>query len=390
MNHYSFLTFNERIKMRKLAILVMVFFLCAKSFAQDSLTVALSSTSYKNGDSLELYCQLPASQMSKLKAATLHVWIDDLKTKRRWKFRYPFVNGEVSAALQVSDAIPTGNYAINFLVQSGFYRIYGSIPDYSRKDSVINYVMQTGNKRSLIDRVSVNKNGDFVMKPMLFQDTARFIFSPAVKSKENYLAVTIRTPIDSTFEPVLSATRFIRVGDIPAAGYAAQTYEFSVEDPEASQLLPDVTVFAKTKTKAQLFEEEYTSAFFKSSEAKTFDGIDSDELAKAPSLGWFLQQKVPGLTIETDSADNEVFKWRGEICNIFIDEQLMMAGEHQTIMPREIALLKVFNPPFNYSMTTGFAGAIAIYTKRGRYGDMNLPRYSFRLRGYTGFDGVWK
>lgn len=375
---------------RKQLILLVFLFINHVLNAQDSLTVALSSNAFKNGDSLELFCQLPAAQMNKLKAATFHVWIDDLKSKRRWKFRYPFVNGAVNAALLVSEAIPTGNYAVNFLVQSGFYRIYGSIPDAGKRDSVVNYVMQTGNKKSLIDKVSVNRNGDFVMKPMLFQDTARFVFSPAVKTKENYLEVSLRIPVDSVFEPIYTSTRFVKVGDIPTAAYSAESYQFSVDDPEETQLLPDVTVFAKTKTKAQLYEEEYTSGFFKNGDAKTFDGIDSDELAKAPSLGWFLQQKVPGITIETDSADNEVFKWRGEICNIFIDEQLMMPGEHQTIMPREIALIKVFSPPFNYSMTTGFAGAIAIYTKRGRYADMNMPRYAFRLRGYTPFDAVWK
>lgn len=376
--------------MRKLVILFVPLFICNWLFAQDSLTVSLSSKAFKTGDSLEIFCQLPAAQMNKLKAATLHVWIDDLKSKKRWKFRYPFVNGAVNAALLVSDAVPTGNYAVNFLVQSGFYRIYGNIPDLGKRDSVINYIMQTGNKRSLVDKIVVNRNGDFVMKPMLFQDTARFIFSPAVKTRENYLEVSLRTPIDSVFEPIFTATRFIRVGDIPAAVYSADTYQFSVDDPDESQLLPDVTVFAKVKTKSQQYEEEYTSAFFKNGDAKTFDGIESDELAKAPSLGWFLQQKVPGITVETDSADNEVFKWRGEISNIFIDEQLMMPGEHQMIMPREIALIKVFSPPFNYSMTTGFAGAIAIYTKRGRFADINMPRYSFRLRGYTPFDAVWK
>ena len=140
----------------------------------------------------------------------------------------------------------------------------------------------------------------------------------------------------------------------------------------------------------QQYEESYTSGLFKNDNAYVFDGLENDELAQSQSLAWFLQQKVPGLNVAIDSANNEVFKWREEICSIFIDEFEVMPGEQMMVFPRDIAMIKVFRPPFQYSSTTGFGGAIAIYTKKGKFVDNNGAKFSFILKGYTAFDSVWK
>jgi hypothetical protein len=129
---------------------------------------------------------------------------------------------------------------------------------------------------------------------------------------------------------------------------------------------------------------------FKNSNAYVFDGLESDEIAQSLSIGWFLQQKIPGLTVAVDSANNEVFKWRDEICSIFIDEFEVMPGDQNMVFPRDIAMIKVFRPPFQFSSTTGFGGAIAIYTKKGKFIDNNGAKFSFILKGYTAFDSVWK
>ena len=118
----------------------------------------------------------------------------------------------------------------------------------------------------------------------------------------------------------------------------------------------------------QQYEESYTSGLFKNDNAYVFDGLENDELAQSQSLAWFLQQKVPGLNVAIDSANNEVFKWREELCTIFIDEFEVMPGEQMMVFPRDIA----------------------IYTKKGKYIDNNGAKFSFILRGYTAFDSVWK
>lgn len=371
-------------------IVCFTLFSATTANAADSLQINLSKKSYQKGDSLEMRVSLPDYQTRKLKSATLHVWIDDLKTKKRWKFRYPMIEGEVNTAMFISTNIPEGNFAMNCLVQKGFYRMQGTLTERDKKDSVINYMMRTAYKQILVDQVKVDKNGGFSMKPMLFQDTAFFYFSPLKKTKNNYLAVQLKTPVDSAFEPVASNTAFFSVGNAPDLQKASSNYEMPLDDPEEISDLPNVTVYSKIKTKLEIYDETYSTGLFKNENAMVFDGLESDEIANSQTLGWFIQQKVPGLTVATDSANNEVYKWRNEICTIFIDEFEVLPGEHVMVFPRDIAMIKVFRPPFSFSSSTGFSGAIAIYTKKGKFGSASGPKFSFILKGYTPFDSIWK
>jgi hypothetical protein len=362
-------------------------------FAQsenDSISINLSKPVYLQGDSLELRIFYPNYISKKLKSATAHIWIDHLGTKQRWKFRYPMIEGEVNAALKISEQIPSGNYAISCLIQSGFYRMQGQVIEREKQDTFINYMMRTSTKQMMVDRVKVDAKGFFTMKPMLFQDTASFYFSPVKKPKKNYLAILLKTPVDSAFEPAAMQTSFFNIGKPGEFIDKKMDYSLSLDDPELGGDLPNVTVYTKAKSKMQQYEESYTSGLFKNDNAYVFDGLENDELAQSQSLAWFLQQKVPGLNVAIDSANNEVFKWREELCTIFIDEFEVMPGEQMMVFPRDIAMIKVFRPPFQYSSTTGFGGAIAIYTKKGKYIDNNGAKFSFILRGYTAFDSVWK
>ena len=356
----------------------------------DSIAISLSKPVYLQGDSLELRVYYPNYINKKLKSATAHIWIDHLGTKQRWKFRYPMIEGEVNAALKISEQIPSGNYAISCLIQSGFYRMQGQVIERDKKDTVINYMMRTSTKQMMVDRVKVDAKGFFTMKPMLFQDTASFYFSPVQKPKKNYLAILLKTPVDSAFEPAAIQTAFFSVGKPGEYINKKIDYNLSLDDPEFGSDLPNVTVYTKAKTKVQEYAESYTSGLFKNDNAYVFDGLGNDELAQSQSLAWYLQQKVPGLNVAIDSANNEVFKWREEICSIFIDEFEVMPGEQTMVFPRDIAMIKVYRPPFQYSSTTGFGGAIAIYTKKGKFVDNNGAKFSFILKGYTAFDSVWK
>lgn len=374
-------------------IALIMAFVVSNAYAQnenDSITITLSKQVYVQGDSLELRVNYPNYLNKKLKSATAHIWIDHLGTKQRWKFRYPMIEGEVNAALKISEQIPSGNYAISCLIQSGFYRMQGQVIERDKKDTVINYMMRTSTKQMMVDRVKVDSKGFFTMKPMLFQDTASFYFSPVQKPKKNYLAILLKTPVDSAFEPAAMHTSFFNIGKPGEFIDKKIDYSLSLDDPEIGGDLPNVTVYTKAKTKVQEYADTYTSGLFKNDNAYIFDGLENDELAQSQSLAWYLQQKVPGLNVAIDSANNEVFKWREELCTIFIDEFEVMPGEQTMVFPRDIAMIKVFRPPFQYSSTTGFGGAIAIYTKKGKFVNNNGAKFSFILRGYTAFDSVWK
>jgi hypothetical protein len=375
---------------RLILLTIFCLFSLAELFASDSLQINLSKKNYLQKDSLEVHIILPDELQKKFKSVTMHVWIDDLKTKKRWKFRYPVIEGEVNAALLINTNIPDGNYAISCLVQNGFYRMQGMVTERDKKDSIINYMMRTANKKTMVDQVKVDQNGRFNMKPILFQDTARFYFSPLTKTKNNYLSVILKTPIDSAFEPLASNTAFFSIGNATEFKKAIDGYELLLDDPEEISDLPNVTVYSKIKTKVEQYEEAYVSGLFKNENATIFDGLENDQIANSQTLSWFLQQYITGLTIAIDADNNEVYKWREEICSIFIDEFEVLPGEQTMVFPRDIAMIKVFRPPFSFSSSTGFAGAIAIYTKKGKFTDNHAAKFSFVLKGYTPFDGIWK
>jgi hypothetical protein len=202
-------------KLTFLLTICLIVFANTPVFAQsenDSISINLSKPVYLQGDSLELRIYYPNYISKKLKSATAHIWIDHLGTKQRWKFRYPMIEGEVNAALKISELIPSGNYAISCLIQSGFYRMQGQVIEREKQDTVINYMMRTSTKQMMVDRVKVDAKGFFTMKPMLFQDTASFYFSPVKKPKKNYLAILLKTPVDSAFEPAAMQTSFFNIG----------------------------------------------------------------------------------------------------------------------------------------------------------------------------------
>ena len=380
--------------MLKRLLLFFCLFTMYESQAADSLQIVFSKTITKTGDTLDFRCYLPFFAESKLTSATLHLWIEDLEKKKRWKFRYPIVNGEVIGSLAIANTVPDGRYAFNFLVQRGFFKVGGEVKDHDKKETAINYMMiLRNNKGSYFDNAVVDADGRFKLKSTLFQDSAYFIFSPVKKVRNNYLSIKIETPLDSVFIPVLSATRFITVGEEKnAIGKKNDTsrYAFQTNAPIGDETLPGVTVTGKAKKKVQQYDEAYSSGLFKRDDAMVFDGLEDDEISRYPSLFLFLQTKVPGLTTTTDATGQQVAKWRNEVVELYIDEFRMQPSDEGFVVPSEVAMIKVFRPPAQLSSFSGGAGAIAVYTKKGEFANNIRNKHNFIVRGYSPFDGDWK
>ncbi len=378
-------------------LLLILFFYGIAAHAADSLQVSINKTVFAKGDSIEFTCTIPDYSAVKLATATLNVWIEDIDRNKRWKYRYPIINGEVSASLAISDKIPDGQYAINFLVQRGFFRMMGQVQDHDKKDSLVNYMMIVKNKGgTYFDNARVAADGSFRLKSTLFVDSAYFVFSPVKKVKNNHLMVRIETPLDSFFTPVLSETRFITVGK-SVTGNAetmrmyvdTNKYVFTTDEVADKTLLPGVTVIGKIKKRIDQFNEENSRGVFQRDDAMVFDGLDNPEIARSVSLYQFLQSKVPGIVIDKDSTGLEYARWRNEIVEVYVDEFKMDIGDHLFVVPGNIAMIKVYRPPAQLSAFSGGAGAIAVYTKRGRYADAR-DSHNFIVKGYTSMDSTWE
>ncbi|NCI47804.1 hypothetical protein [Sediminibacterium soli] len=380
----------------KYPLLVFLGMLTASfAHASDTLLVSMAKNRFAKGDSIEFTCSIPGWAAKKLSTATLNVWIEDIQRNRRWKFRYPMLEGEVSASLAVGDKIPDGQYAVNFLVQRGFFRMTGELINPEKQDSLVNYMMIVKNKKgSYFDNARIARDGSFKLKSTLFEDSAYFVFSPAKKVKDNYLQVHIETPLDSVFVPVASATRFITVGktvnpDEMTVVKDTAAYLFSAEEPVDKTLLPGVVVTAKIKKRIDQYNDENAKGLFAREDAMIFDGLDDEEIARSVSVFQFLQRKVPGITVERDSVGQEYARWRNDVVELYIDEFKMDNGDHTFISPRDIAMIKVYRPPAQISPMSS-AGAIAIYTKKGADLAASRNRHNFIVKGYTSMDSVWK
>src|ERR1700755_1623129 len=84
--------------MPRLLSIVLLAFAAGHAAAEDSLKVSLNKTLFLRGDTLDFSCVLPDALSRKLPTATLNVWIEDIGRNKRWKYRYPILNGEVSAS----------------------------------------------------------------------------------------------------------------------------------------------------------------------------------------------------------------------------------------------------------------------------------------------------
>lgn len=372
---------------------LLIAFCCTK--AADSLQVSLNKTLFKKGDSLFFDGYIPEYARLKLSNATMNVWIDDPSNGRRWKFRYPIVDGSFSGSLSIGEKISDGHFAINFLVQPGYCKILGTLVDPGKSDTLINYLMIPKNKKAtFFDNTKVNRDGSFRLKSMLFEDSAYFVFTPVKKVKTNDLLIHLETPLDSFFVPVLSATRFITLQrntelTLVNEGMDTTHYVFSFDEPDSKTGLPGVTVYGKTKKKIERFDEENSRGVFQKNDALLFDGLENAEIGRSLSVLRFLQGKVPGLSIETDSAGNDVAKWRNEIAEIYVDEFKTEAGDHLFISPASVAMIKVYRPPAQLSPFSN-AGAIVIYTKKGEYATGSAMRHNFIVKGYTAAESIWE
>ncbi len=380
--------------MRK-AFLIVSFFLSAVIvYGSDSLHIDLNRKLFVKGDTLDFECSIPDYARLKLSSASLNVWIEDVQRNHRWKFRYPIVDGEVSASLVISDKIPDGRYAVNFLVQKGYVKVLGQVQDHDKKDTSLIYMMiQKDKKSSYFDKAFVDRDGSFRLKSTLFADSAFFVFSPSKKVRNNYLSIHIETPLDSVFTPVLHQTQFITIGDpkmLTVKNTDTGHYFFNTADLTDVTILPEVTVTGKFKSRVQQYDEEYSSGLFKRNDAIIFDGLESEDISRSINVLQFLQGRVAGLTIGKNAEGQDVAKWRNELAEIYIDEFRLDPTDHTLVSTSDIAMIKVFRPPAQLSSFSGGAGAIVIYTKKGNYANDGKNRHNFIVKGYTNVDSVWQ
>lgn len=367
-------------------------FLCNNCFAQDTMKDTLDVSMEKNvfvqGDSIAFEIKLKNYRKS-AKTATVQLWIEEIKTGKNWKFRYPLINGYLYAKLKIDNGISNGVYAFNFLLQKTFFSLNGNVKNANKKDTRLSYVIISKSRQTMMDAVDLNNDKSFTLHNLLFQDSAFVVFSRP-KQKKNDLLIDIATPLDSAFTPSVINTQLVTIGDTAALQKITQPYTFKPDVTKYKIILPEVIITNKSK-RLEDFDKENSTGMFTGADAIVLDGLNSTEIANAPDLFTFLSIKVGGLRLDTDNESGvRSFTWRGQPTDIYLNEIRMDPDVPFWINPSDIAMIKIFRPGTTLSAEGSPGGAIAIYTKTAEYlGDTNR-RYSFFILGYTGGAGTWK
>jgi hypothetical protein len=360
-----------------------------KAAPTDTLVVIFDRQNFIQGDSIEIEIYTEPYRANH-PAQTLHVWIDNVKTGQRWKYRYPFLKGRCKIALKVFDSIPTGIYAFNFLLHDKFLTIKGKVLSEEKKDSAINYLAKAKNKIPIIDDVGIQSGGEFKIDHLLYNDSVLFSFSPAKQKKSSKIKIAIETPLDSVFIPAALTTEFISIGtNIEATDQTKNTYSFDLKD---KKLLQEVILKTKKKKAIDEYQEKFVSSLFGYDDAKTLDFLDSDEALSYPDLMSYLVYKFPELVSKINSENGQSFlTHRNETVDIYVDEFM---DEITSVSIQDVAMVRFFRQSLRLSSgmnNEGFGGTLAIYTKKqlGKEGN-RLSNYTFYIKGYTPMISEWK
>ncbi len=365
----------------------LMFTISAIAFNTDSLFVTIEKHALNKGDTLFFDCNFKYENPSKSRI-TLNVVIENIEKTKQWKFRYPLINGNANPSIVIGNDIPEGNYAITFLIQNDFLSIKGIIKDYNVKTKGINYLLLTKDKDSYIGFLNPELAGYFTTPRMIFEDTARIIFSEVGKKYQS-LYIDIKSYIDSTYKPIAQLTQFLTIGEVKKEKDTLLAENYKLDLNEKKQFtLNQVTVKSVVKKKVELFDEAYSSGLFKFGFPQIFDGIEGNQIGYSMDIFSFLQGRVAGLQVKRNSMGNYSIKWRDGNVDVYLDEFKVDNEMASYVNTNDIAMIKVF-PPFSGGPSNN--GSIAIYTKRGAYYSENSNRkYNFEIVGYTPELSTWK
>ena len=380
---------------KKIATIIFsLFFSIAflNGISQSSMTTTFKNTVFKQGDTLNFEINLSDSFRT-IKTASIHLWIENIATGRKWHYKYPLINGYLNARIIIDSNISPGNYALNFFMQKNFFRIKGVVKNAYKKDNQINYVLLSKNKDIVFGNLSLDIEKFFISDCMLFQDSASIIFSRP-QHKGVIPEINLINDLDSAFSIADSVTNFISIigkkDSVEKKNEFPSHYSFSAIDRLYKTIMPEVVVKAKSKKIIDDFQKDNVSGLFAGTDGTIIDGLESDEIARAGNLFNFLTGRVAGLSVKTSDDGSEELKWRKHQTDIYIDEIKVDAELALDISLSDIAMIKIFEPGTQVAFGSGAGGTIAIYLKTGIYKKENKPTNNFRIMGYTGLDVIWK
>jgi hypothetical protein len=254
----------------------------------------------------------------------------------------------------------------------------------------LNGVIELKNKDREFLSTPVFVDGKFIFPDMIFYDTAKLFYQfnndknksltskASFDIKTNLLKATLQLKPDS-----LSLLSLIKL-DTSIIAKNIKIYKEQLSDLELRKVktLKEVVITTKKKSKQEMMDEEYTSGLFSGGDNRTFLPEDDLSFLSSQSVLSYLQSRVAGLQVSTGAQPS--ISWRGSPTALFMNEIVQDIGMIQTIPMSDVAMIKVFNPPFFGAFGAGAGGAVAVYLKKGATGNqMTKGLDNVTISGYS-------
>jgi len=262
--------------------------------------------------------------------------------------------------------LPLINYPkdTSYLNLSG--KLYGvAKSQLSGKESIVLLVKDMDSSTKMLI-VPINRDGTFSDPDIMLFDTVQIYYSLKSKllsqAEARFMTERLPAPNYGVFSKNFIAPdpNADTTGNWYHSAYAAQANR--LEEMRRGQVMEAVIIKTKTKAPVDILDEKYSSSLF-SGDGYKFDLVNEPTASSYPTIFDYLQGKVAGLMITT-AGGTPTLNWRGGAPALFLDEMPADADLLSNIPVSDVALVKVFRPPF-MGGSNGGNGAIAIYTKRG-------------------------
>jgi hypothetical protein len=258
--------------------------------------------------------------------------------------------------------------------------------EYKDRD-ITGFLVPKGGGQQFI-QIPLKTDGNFEIPDLLFFDTVKLYYQ---FSNDKHKTLTTRANFDFSnnlmkefLDAPLSTTQasYILRPDSVALQKSKQAAAKNLEQIRKVQTLASVEVTARQKSRTEKIEAEYTSGMF-TGDGNSFIPDDDPSSLGAQNVFSYLQGKVAGLQI-FQSGGNVSLTWRGGPPALFLDEmQQQDASLLQTMPMSNVALIKVFRPPF-FGGFSGGNGAVAVYTKKGNFNTQDVKGLDFvNIAGYS-------
>lgn len=255
----------------------------------------------------------------------------------------------------------------NYLTIEG--RMYG-VNKTLMANREINGILQFKNGNKQFMNTRLEPDGRFTFPAMVFYDTAKLFYQlnddkkamlttrASFDVKNSFLKDVINLEMDSSL--LLSIPK----NDNTVVAKNKVVYEEVLKQQAYNKVkvLQDVIITSRKKTRQEILEDEYTNGFFSGGNATVIVPDDDMGFASAQNVLQYLQGRVAGLQI--NGADFTV-TWRGSATSLFLNELASESTVLQNISMADVAMVKIFPPPFFGAFGGGAGGAIAVYQKKG-------------------------